>query len=220
MKPSASILICTLALATWATADLPKKAPFSKYTGLVQNSPFTSKPPPPGPIALANPLDDYALSGISPIAGGYQVTLINKKNPEDRIPVRSNEKNKQGFKILEVNRKDGNPLGTTVKLSSSNGTGTVAFEDKYLTLAAAPAPKPQAHAPHPAGIPQAHPGTPNQPGQTPARLPRPRVVPPATPGAPPTPATGNQATPFQPGGQQPHSSGNRFDRRTGSGGRR
>ena len=31
----------------WAAADLPKKAPITKYTGLWTNSPFTSKPPPP-----------------------------------------------------------------------------------------------------------------------------------------------------------------------------
>ncbi len=215
MKPSASILLITLALTTWAAADLPKKAPFTKYTHLVQNSPFTSRPvvTPPGPVASI--LDDYALAGVSPINGGYRVTLINKKNPEERIPVSTDEiKPKHGFKILEVKRKEGNPLGTTVRLSSGSVTGTVAFEDKFLTLATPPAAKTQPNPQHPVAAPS-HPGAPNQPGQMPSRQPRPRVVPPSNNGA------GAQANPFQPGGQQrSQGGGNRFDRRGGGGGRR
>ena len=219
MKTPSSILILTLAISTWAAADLPKKAPYSKYLHLVQNSPFTSKPLPVDPGPQVNILDDYALAGVSPIAGGYRVTLLNKKKPDERIAVSSDEvKPKHGFKILEVMHKEGDPLGTTVKLSSASGTGTVAFDEKHLALAAPAAPK-QApngqhpNAQHPSGLPAAMPGIPGQtvqPGQIPGRQPRPRVVP------PPTPAGGNQATPFQPGGQQPASGGNnRFDRRGG-----
>lgn len=210
MKSPACILLCSVAFAAWAAADLPKKAPLTKYSGLIQNSPFTSKPVVGPPPPTANPLEDYSLSGVSPIASGYQVTLINKKNPEERIPVRTNETNKQGFKILEVNRKEGNPLGTTVRLSSSVGTGTVAFDEKYLTLATPPAAKPQANAQPQVGA--AH-NPVTQSGTQPGRQPRPRVVPPPQPG-------GAQGTPFQPGGQQSPASGNRFDRRGGPPNRR
>lgn len=183
MNPAPRILILSLALFGWAVADLPKKAPISKYTSLYTNSPFTSKPPPPEAGDVINPLEDYALGGVSPISGGYLVTLLNKKKPEERITVSSDEvKPKHGFKILEVKRKSGDPLGTTVKLSSGSSIGTVSFEDKLLTLA----PGPKAKAP-----PNAQPGQPPQnnqppqPGQLPVRQPRPRVVPPPTPVAAP-----------------------------------
>jgi hypothetical protein len=185
-----------LLFGAWASADVPKKAPITKYSNLWQNSPFTSKPPPPTATEQANPLEDYALCGISPIGGGYQITLLNKKKPEERITVRSDEtKPKHGFKILEVKRKSGDPLGTTVRLSSGSVTGTVAFEEKLLALAAPPATKPHAAAGTQGAAPMQNPTI--QPGQLPGRQPRPRVVPP-----PATNAAGGAGAPtFQPGGQ-------------------
>ena len=63
-------LLLAPALAGWVAADLPKKAPITKYAGLWTNSPFTSKPPPVGPAEAANPLEDYTLAGVSPVTGG------------------------------------------------------------------------------------------------------------------------------------------------------
>lgn len=185
------------------SADLPKKAPLSRYSNLWKNSPFTSKPPPADPENVANPLDDYALIGVSPIGGtGYRVTLINKKKPEDRITVDS-DKPKDGFKILEVIRKAGDPLGTTVRMNSGSMTGVVAFDEKLLTLAVAPKAAP------------AQPGQPLIPGQppqvagqsaVPQRQPRPRVVPPPVPTAVPAPAPAPAAQPVQ--NQRPSRRGN------------
>ena len=215
MKPISCIVLLTLSFSVWAAADLPKKAPYSKYVNLVQNSPFTSKPPPPGPVELSDPLEDYVLSGVSPIAGGYRVTLLNKKSPEERISISSDEVNpKHGFKILEVKRKSGDPLGTTVRLSSGSVTGTVAFDEKMLTLAAAPVARPQPNAQHPGAVPGAQPGMQPQHGQIPGRQPRPRVVPPPPAGGAPN------ISPFQPGGQQRSSGSQRFDRRNSGGSRR
>ena len=166
-----------LVLADGVLADLPKKAPLSRYSSLWTNSPFTSKPPPAEPGAANNPLDDYALIGVSHIGGtGYRVTLINKKKPEERIMVDSDKPSKDGFKILEVVRKSGDPLGTTVRMKSGSMTGTVAFDTKLLTLAAAPAPAAKPSLP----------GQPLVPGQPQVanpnlRQPRPRVVPPPAP---------------------------------------
>lgn len=209
MHSSSRILIIAITMAGCAmAADLPKKAPKSKYANLWQNSPFTSKPPPPEAAPEANILSDYALGGISPVGGGYLVTLLNKKKPEERIVVRPDETNpKHGFKILEVHRKAGDPLGTTVKLASGASIGMVAFDDKLLTLAAPPATKPGA-PPATGAIP--HPTTPtavpaNQ-NQAASRMPRPRVVPP-TGGAPATnaaaPPTGGYRPPVAPTTIQP-----------------
>ena len=173
-------VLLLLALTGVAAADLPKKAPLSRYTSLWTNSPFTSKPPPPEAGPENNPLDDYALIGVSPINddNGYRVTLINKKKPDERITVDSDE-TVSGFKILGVTRKPGDPLGTVVRMSSGSMTGTVSFEENLLTVAAAKAP-PQAAPPQVPGQPP----QPVPPGQAqPLRQPRPRVIPPPAPQA-------------------------------------
>ena len=185
------ISLLSLALAIPAFSAVPKKAPLSSYSKLWNDSPFTTKPivGPTGPEV--NPLDDYALLGISPIGGGkYRVTLINKKKPEDRIMVYSDSTTSE-FKILGVTKKSGDPMGTVVSMSAGTKTGTVRFDDKLLTIAPPAAPKPGAVQPgQPGQVPQPVP----QPMDP--RQPRPRVVPPPTiqaPGQPQVP----QAQPAQ-----------------------
>jgi hypothetical protein len=191
------IILLAPALAGWAVAaaDLPRKAPLSKYTVLWTNSPFTSKPPPPEAGPTVNPLEDYVLSGVSPISNGYRVTLLNKKTPDKRIVVET-DKPAEGFKILSVKRKPGDPLGTVVSMSSGSVNGTVSFDTALLALTPPPAaapPKPN----QPPGIQP--PPQPAQPGQPALRQPRPRVVPPP-PATTPQPNQ-QQARP----GQQPTS---------------
>lgn len=197
MKNPISCLLF-LSLAGLASADLPRKAPLQSYSTLWNSSPFTAKPPPEVAGPENNPLDDYALIGISPIGPSkYRVTLINKKKPEERIMVYSDSKSSE-FKILGVTRKAGDPLGTVVSMSSGSKTGTVSFDQKLLTLVQPAAPK--------AAPPQ--PGQPPVPGQVPqpqpgeVRQPRPRVVPPPTPQpgqSPQAPQVGQPPVP----GQQP-----------------
>jgi len=184
------MLLILPALTGWVAADLPRKAPLTKYSGLWMNSPFTSKPPPAEAGPEANPLKDYALAGVSPISGGYRVTLLNKKKPGERITVDS-DKPSGGFKILAVTRKPGEPLGTVVRMSSGSVTDSVAFDESLLTLTPPPAAAPQPNLP-PGVQPQP---VPQQPGQPPQRQPRPRVVPPPTP---PTPQARPQQQPGQP----------------------
>lgn len=222
MKSTSRILLFALALTGWAVADLPKKAPISKYTRLWTESPFTSKPPPPeaaGPEA--DPLEDYALLGVSPVTGGYRVTMMNKKDPAKRLIVES-DRPTEGFKILTVTRKPGDPLGTVVRMSSGSVSGNVSFDPQLLTIAAPPAaagPKPVqqpmlpgvAHgAGQGAGQGVTHGAAPVQPGQVPPRQPRPRVVPPAAPTQPALPAQLTQ--PARPG--RPSSTNLRRDHRT------
>ncbi len=201
-------VLLLLALTGVAAADLPKKAPLSRYSSLWTNSPFTSKPPPPEAGPENNPLDDYALIGVSPINdnNGYRVTLINKKKPDERITVDSDE-TVSGFKILGVTRKPGDPLGTVVRMSSGSMTGTVSFDEKLLTVAAA---KAQPQAPPQAAPPQV-PGQPPQPvppGQAqPLRQPRPRVIPPPAPQAGAA-AQAGQPQPVPQSSQRPFRRGN------------
>ena len=176
-----------LTLVGVASADLPKKAPITKYTGLWTNSPFTAKPIVVDPGEPNNPLDEYALIGVSSLGlKNYLVTLINKKKPDEpRIYVETNRDSK-GFKILKVTRKQGDPLGTVVLMQSGSMTGTVSYDQKLLTLTPPAVAKPN--------VPQAGlvpPGGPQLPPGEPQRQPRPRVVP------PPTPTAGGQVLPGQ-----------------------
>lgn len=184
MKTLSALLF--LALAAMAAADLPKPAPVTRYAELWSNSPFTTKPVETGIAPEPNPLEDYALGGIAPISGGYRITLLNRKNPEERIVIPDNP----DFKVLSVQYATGNPLDTTVRLSTGSKTGTVAFDPKLLVLKAAPAPQPQQQQQQqnmpPGTVPQ--PPVPGQQNGDAPRQPRPRVVPPAANGAPqPTP---------------------------------
>lgn len=195
MKTSASCAVLCFALAGALAADVPKKVPFTKYSGLWTNSPFTSKPPPADPGQVENPLDDYALIGVSSLGDKkYRVTIINKKKPDEpRIYVETDREAK-GFKILGITRKPGDPTGTVVQMSSGSMRGSVSYDQKLLTLAAV-VPK----APQPQPGQQIQPGQPLVPGQPggPQRQPRPRVVP------PPTPTVGQPGQPVPPQPVQP-----------------
>lgn len=187
MKAIFRIALATLAAHGLVAADSPKKAPITKYTKLWQDSPFTSKPLPPPPDDPAPAFEDYSLAGVSPIEGGYRVTLMEKKDPTKRHFIYSDDPNPpKGFKILGVTRKADDPRGTVVRLSTGSQVGTVTYDDKLMTIAA---PKPQ--APQQPAIPGQPVPQPLQPGQIPQRQPRPRVVP------PPVPAQG-QVQPGQP----------------------
>lgn len=173
-------LLLLPALTAVLHAGVPQKLPLSNYSRLWTNSPFTSKPPTFGSGPIANPLDDYALLGVSPIGKGHRVTLINKKQPDQRITVETGKTSADGFSIIKVNRKAGQPLETTVEMASGSMQGTVSFDEKLLTIAAPPPVAPAAQAPG-----QAPPQIQGQaPAQAPPVQPRPRVVPPPAPSSP------------------------------------
>ena len=192
MKTASRIFLLALSFATWAAADIPKKAPITKYIGLWTKSPFTDPPLPPEAPETVNPFEDLALLGVAPIRSGYRVTMVNKKKPEERITVISDDE-KSDYKILEVTRKPFDPFGTVVRLQSGKITGSVSVDEKLLVLATPKAaPKPQPGAPGAPGSPGAPvanmPPTQNAQAQQAAqasqnaassRQPRPRVVPPS-----------------------------------------
>jgi len=181
----------SLALITAASADVPRKEALVKYTGLWTNSPFTSKPEVVGPGPEANPLDDFTLTGIAPVPGGYRITIISKKNPELKKVIEPGVPNE--FTVISVNRNPEKALGTTVVLSTGSIQGTVSFEEELLILRAAPPPQQPDQQPGnlPPGITPAQANVP-QPNETVQRQPRPRIVP------PPAPANAAGATQQQP----------------------
>jgi len=178
---------CFLLLAAYAWlpahADIPKKAPLVKYSGLWNNSPFTSKPPPPPPGETVNPFEDFTLTGIAPVPGGYRITVMSKKNPDIKKIIEPGGNSE--FKIVSVNRNPEKALGTTVVLSSGTIQGTVTFEPDLITLKTAPnsPAAPQGNPNLPPGInnPNQPPQPPNTNGAATPRQPRPRIVPPPAP---------------------------------------
>lgn len=164
--------------ATTMAGEIPRKVPVGTYAGLWNNSPFTSRPvvEAPEPVPVDNPLDDYALTGVSPVADGFRVTLINRNDPTERIVVDTTRANSNhDFEVLNINRSPGRPLSTTVELTDGRFTSTISFEQELLALRPPPAAAPP--TPPQPGQPGADPQQ-NQDGQAPRRQPRPRVVPP------------------------------------------
>ncbi len=170
-------ILLFLSLTVGLSADIPRKAPLTRYTGLWTNSPFTSKPPPPEPTTTINPLEDFTLTGIAPVPGGYRITIVSKKDPDLKEIIEPGSKS--DYKIVSVNRTPGKALGTTVVLSAGNIQGTVAFEPEMLVLKAPPAQQQPQQANLPPGVePPA-----NKDQNSAQRQPRPRIVPPPQPAA-------------------------------------
>jgi hypothetical protein len=195
MKTILLFLASAALLCQSVHAAVPKKAPAVKYTGLWTNSPFTSKPPVVDGPPPENPLDDYTLTGIAPVPGGYRITIINKKNPDDKKVIEPGGTDKD-FTVVSVDRNPEKALGTTVVLSTGTMEGTVSFEPELITLKAAPAAAPQQQGNLPPGV------TPAMAAQKNAQKngsgentspPRPRIVPPPTK-TPSTSASGNRTS--------------------------
>ena len=191
------VSLFSLALAGFAAADVPKKGALQTYSVLWNKSPFTTPPPPPEVIQAKNPLEDYALIGVSPIGSGdeYRVTMINKKKPDEPRKLVYSGATDAEFEIIKVTRKSGDPMGTVVTMKSGTQIGTVAYDEKLLTIATPVAAKPQVPQPGQPPIPAQNQIDPNNP----PRMPRPRVVPPPPPANVPQPQV-------QPQGQPQHSS--------------
>lgn len=178
--------ILLVASAGIAAAEVPHKMPLTRYYKLWNDSPLTTKPA--GPVGDDNPFQDYALGGVSPVTGGYQVTLLNKKKPEERLTLSPGQGK---FRVVKVQYDERRARGVVVSLSNGSKEGTVTFDDKLLALKT-PAPQgqpqksqgqqqpPHIQPPSPP-VPSAQPSNqPQQPSGNPnvTRQPRQRVFPP------------------------------------------
>lgn len=178
----ALLLILLLPLA--ASADVPNKPTKTRYSVLWTDSPFTSKPVAPVTERVEeNPLDDYALGGVSKLEDGYFVVLLNKKDPADRQVIEPGVGS--GFEVLSVKWDMTGGKGTTVRVRKGTDEASIGYDEKLLTVKTpAPAAKPpQPGQPGQPVIPGVNPNTPTSPGSV--RAPRPRVVRPPTPPTPP-----------------------------------
>lgn len=136
------IPLILLSIGLPAFSEIPRKMPYTKYRSLWDDSPFTTKPIIESAPVEENVFEDYALAGVAPIKGGYQVTLIDRKDPGKRTYINSDdERPPHGFKIESVERDNDDFKGTVVHLRSGSRRGTVSYDEKLLTLVKPPAPK-------------------------------------------------------------------------------
>jgi hypothetical protein len=91
------------------------------------------------------------LSTITRSPGCYRITIINKKNPDDKKVIEPGGTDKD-FTVVSVDRNPEKALGTTVVLSTGTMEGTVSFEPELITLKAAPAAAPQQQGNLPPGV--------------------------------------------------------------------
>lgn len=120
-------------------AGPPQKYPLTKYRSMWEQSLVTEKPPPPEKeeVEDTTALDDYALSGWTQTEGGYFVTLINQKNPTERLTVSPGLPSPPGLPPIKVVRVDQNPndfMSAKVVFDVGGKQKTIGFEEKLLTL--------------------------------------------------------------------------------------
>lgn len=155
------------ALVSPVFADAPKQPTLTRYSKLWTNSVFTTKPVMEGKVE-ENPLEDYALGGISKLQDGYYAILFHRTKPDEKIVIYPGAKS--DFEVLDVNWPEGSWKDAVVTVRNGSNTGTVEFEDKLLTVK--PAPQVAARV-----TPQAKkPKTQSKTNQPTPRAPRPRTV--------------------------------------------
>lgn len=135
-------LITALLVSALSAVEPPKIQPATRYYPLWQNSAITDKPLPPEPDDVPNDLEDWVLVGLEEYVTGKVVTIVNKKNPKERLRVPGPEEASKQFSILQVNKGQGSYLDTTVLLQKGEHRGEVSFDSKYLVLRKAPPLKP------------------------------------------------------------------------------
>lgn len=134
-------LFLFVALCGIAAADAPNQPVMTRYSQLWLNSPFTAKPPETAPVQANNPLNDFALGGVSKVRDGYYAILINKKQPELREVIVPGARS--DFQVLKVNWSKDNWRDTTVVVRNGNDTATLGFEESLLVVQAPQAAPPQ-----------------------------------------------------------------------------
>lgn len=128
-----------------ALSEPPEKHNLSRYRALWSNSPFTKKPDPVS-VDKDSPLKDWVLGGIAGNStSGYSITLINKKNRNQRARLNSNkafaENLSEGFSIVEVVQGGLDYKKSKVKIASGKETAWVTYDEQVLAF------KPKGKAP-------------------------------------------------------------------------
>lgn len=185
--------------------SVPEHPPIDRYAKLWEKSPFEFEIIVEEEVVEEeNPFEDLALAGFSSDGSVSFVTLFNTKDPNaDRIRLRSDRPNEDGFKILRVERGS-SYKDTVVHLQKGNDVGTATYDEKRLAMK--PSGAVGGPAPGARGGNVVRPGQPNNPAAAlaAARAAAARGGNPGAPGQAPAPG-GNAPAAAAAAGQQPQA---------------
>lgn len=134
------ITLFLLVSCSAALGQADPKESLTKYRELWEESLVTEKPE----IVVTEEeelsvLDDYVLAGWTQSSRGYVATLINTKNPRERVTVSSGMPNEFGFQVIDAKRNPKNYKESQVLVQADQKQKWIGYEDKFLTLQQPPA---------------------------------------------------------------------------------
>lgn len=169
----AAVMVCVFAAEIEATP--PQKPVPAQYNGLVTRSPFTIRPVISSQLATSSLERDWMLGSIRPDESGWRVTLINKKDRNERVRLIPGF-HAGGFQLLEVKQDPGASENSKVRVRKGSQTAWIGYDEKLVKLRPA-SNKINTASQKPAANTKATVNKPPIPGQTPTTKPRTRYVP-------------------------------------------
>lgn len=137
-----------------SSADPPRKDSLTKYRQLWEASLVTVKPviEAPAPEDETTPLDDYTLGGYTRTTQGYFVSLINTKDPKDRLTIAPGVPGSQAYEVLEVKTDPSNFTSAQVLIKVGNQQKWLSYDEKHLVLRQPAQAKPAAEPANPTQV--------------------------------------------------------------------
>ena len=129
-----------------ATPPIPERYDFSRFAGLLENSPFAVATAAPAPeVPKENFATNWTISSMwqdsAPDGGKRWTVNILSRDLQTRMMVRGEEANEQGVSIVAVEERD-HPTKAVVTLRKDGEMGTVQFDQARIAAAPPPPPPP------------------------------------------------------------------------------
>ena len=129
-------------------AEPPAKKSLWKYRKLWEQSLVTKKPViEEEKVEEVSELDDYALGGYSKTPQGYFVSLINTKDPKERLTIGPGIPGSQSYEVLKVKADPLNFTKAEVLIKAGGKQKWIAYDEKSLTIRQ-PAARPASNRPN------------------------------------------------------------------------
>lgn len=131
-----------------APSPIPERFDFSRFAGLLENSPFAVATAAPAPeVPKENFATNWTISSMWQDSGtdGSKRWTVNilSRDLQTRMTVRGEEPNEQGVSVVSVEERD-HPTKAVVTLKKEGEMGTVQFDQARIAAAPPPPPVPAA----------------------------------------------------------------------------
>jgi hypothetical protein len=128
------------------STPVPERFDFSRFAGLLENSPFAVATAAPAPeVPKENFATNWTISSMwqdsAPDGGKRWTVNILSRDLQTRMTVRGEEANEQGVAIVSVEERD-HPTKAVVTLKKEGEVGTVQFDQARIAAAPPPPPPP------------------------------------------------------------------------------